>query len=206
MGSQRVGHNLVIELPASSKASLLTSGGGEGRCNIYCRMPSKGLPPWSNVQCTSNAGHLGSIPGQGTRSQVLQLILSTAKLINKYLASPVAQQVKNPPAMPETQETWVQSLGREDPLEKEILTHSSVLVWKFSRIDLAGYSPKCRKESDTSDQIHKESRVARDQDTQTPQWVSVKHFWMPGEGGVGGGWLQGMWSACAQFCDWFFVR
>ena len=39
-------------------------------------------------------------------------------------ASLVAQLVKNPPAR---WETWVQSLGREDPLEKEMATHSSIL-------------------------------------------------------------------------------
>ena len=33
--------------------------------------------------------------------------------------------------MQETQETWVESLGREDPLEKEMVTHSSTLVWKI---------------------------------------------------------------------------
>ena len=38
--------------------------------------------------------------------------------------------VKNPPVMQETQETWVQSLGQEDPLEKEMATHSSILAWK----------------------------------------------------------------------------
>ena len=36
--------------------------------------------------------------------------------------------VKNVPAMPET---WVRSLGQEDPLEKEMATHSSVLAWRF---------------------------------------------------------------------------
>ena len=36
--------------------------------------------------------------------------------------------VKNPPAM---QETWVRSLGWEDPLEKELATHSSILAWKI---------------------------------------------------------------------------
>ena len=41
-------------------------------------------------------------------------------------ASLVAQMVKNLPAM---QETWVQSLDRGDPLEKGIITHSSILVW-----------------------------------------------------------------------------
>ena len=41
----------------------------------------------------------------------------------------VAQLVKNVPAM---QETWVRSLGQEDPLQKEMATHSSVLAWKIS--------------------------------------------------------------------------
>ena len=39
--------------------------------------------------------------------------------------------VKNPPAMQEIQEMWVPSLGQEDPLEKEMATHSSVLGWKI---------------------------------------------------------------------------
>ena len=40
----------------------------------------------------------------------------------------MAQLVKNPPAM---QEIWVQSLGWEDPLEKEMATHSSILAWEI---------------------------------------------------------------------------
>ena len=40
----------------------------------------------------------------------------------------MAQLVKNLPAM---WETWVRSLGREDPLEKEMATHSSTLAWKI---------------------------------------------------------------------------
>ena len=40
----------------------------------------------------------------------------------------VAEMVKNLPAM---QETWVQSLGWEDPLEKEVETHSSILAWEI---------------------------------------------------------------------------
>ena len=43
-------------------------------------------------------------------------------------ASLVVQRVKCLPAM---QETWVQSLGQEDPLEKEMATHSSTLAWKI---------------------------------------------------------------------------
>ena len=45
-----------------------------------------------------------------------------------YWASLVAQLVKNPPAM---LETWVQSLGWEDPLEKGKATHSSILAWRI---------------------------------------------------------------------------
>ena len=40
----------------------------------------------------------------------------------------MAQQVKNPPAM---QETQIQSLGCEDPLEEELATHSSILAWRL---------------------------------------------------------------------------
>ena len=40
----------------------------------------------------------------------------------------MAQQVKNPPAMQETQETQVQSLGWDDPLEKEVATHFCILA------------------------------------------------------------------------------
>ena len=50
----------------------------------------------------------------------------------------MAQLVKNPPAM---QETWVRSLGREDPLEQGKAPHSSILAWRI---------PWGRKESDTT--------------------------------------------------------
>ena len=48
------------------------------------------------------------------------------------MASLVAQTVKHLPAM---QETWVRSLGREDPLEEEMKTHSSILAWKIPWIE-----------------------------------------------------------------------
>ena len=44
------------------------------------------------------------------------------------MASLVAQRVKRPPTM---RETWVRSLGWEDPLEKEMATHCSVLAWRI---------------------------------------------------------------------------
>ena len=52
-----------------------------------------------------------------------------------FQASLVAQLVKNLPAM---QETWVQFLGRDDSLEKEMATHSSILAWKITWMEECG--------------------------------------------------------------------
>ena len=69
-----------------------------------------------------------------------------------FLTSPVAQTVKHLPTM---WETWVRSLGWEDPLEKEMATHSSILAWRTpGRRSLVGYSPRGRKESDTTERLH----------------------------------------------------
>ena len=51
------------------------------------------------------------------------------------MASLVAQRVKNPPAM---QQTRVQLLGWEDPLEEEMASHSSILAWKIPWTDEPG--------------------------------------------------------------------
>ena len=53
-------------------------------------------------------------------------------------ASLVAQMVKRLPTM---QETWVRSLGQEDPLGKELATHSSVLAWKIPWTEEPGRLP-----------------------------------------------------------------
>ena len=64
-------------------------------------------------------------------------------------ASLVAQIVKNLPAM---WETWVQSLGQEDPLEKGMATHSSILAWKIPWTrSLVGFNPWGHKETRLSD-------------------------------------------------------
>ena len=64
-------------------------------------------------------------------------------------ASLIAQSVKNLPAM---QETWVRSLGQEDPLENEMATHSSTLAGQFHGWrSLVGYSPWGHKELDMTE-------------------------------------------------------
>ena len=70
----------------------------------------------------------------------------------------VAQMLKNPPAM---WETWVWSLGWEDPLEKGKVIHSSILAWESHEL----YSPWGHKESDRTDQLSLSS---------TTLWESIK--------------------------------
>ena len=55
-------------------------------------------------------------------------VLCSATVNSSLVASLVAQLVKNQPAM---WETWVRSLGLEDPLEKGKATHSSILAWRI---------------------------------------------------------------------------
>ena len=79
----------------------------------------------------------GDLPDSGTepRSPTLQADALPSKpqgkfrsLLIQVVAPPVAQMVKYPAAM---QETWVQSLGWEDPLEKGMATLSSILAWRI---------------------------------------------------------------------------
>ena len=60
----------------------------------------------------------------------------------------MAQLVKNPPAM---RETWVQSLGWEDPLEKGMETHSSNLAWRIPWTEEAGGLPSMGLQSDMTE-------------------------------------------------------
>ena len=65
----------------------------------------------------------------------------------------MAQSVKNPPAL---RETWLQSLGQEDRLEKGMATHSSILAWRIPmdrERSLAGCSPWGCKELDVTERL-----------------------------------------------------
>ena len=80
----------------------------------------------------------------------LQTAISFALSITR--ASQVAQMVKHLPAM---WETWVQSLGWDDSLEKEMATHSSTLAGKsHGQRSLVGYSPRGHKELDMTERLH----------------------------------------------------
>ena len=67
---------------------------------------------------------------------------------------PGGSVIKSPPAMQELQETWVQSLGWQDPLEEGMATHSSLLAWRIPWAEepvLQFYSPWCHKELDMTE-------------------------------------------------------
>ena len=87
-------------------------------------MTTVGFPGGSDgKESTCNAGDPSSIPGSGTPPGE-----GIGYPLQYSWASLVAQLVKNPPAM---WETWVQSLGWEDPLEKGKAAHSSILAWRI---------------------------------------------------------------------------
>ena len=95
---------------------------------VYMYMGFPGSSAGKESAC--NAGDPGSIPGLGRspgEGMGYPLQYSWAPL--------VAQMVKNPPAK---RETWVQSLGWEDPLEEDMATHSSILAWRIPRIEEPG--------------------------------------------------------------------
>ena len=66
------------------------------------------------------------------------------------MSSLIAQLIKNLPAM---QETWVQSLGLEDSLEKETATHSSILAWRIPWTEGPGGLQCIGSQKDTTEQL-----------------------------------------------------
>ena len=91
-----------------------------------------------------------SVLAQGTKPFTL-LAVPTSNILVYPWASLVAQLLKNPLAM---WETWVRSLGCEDPLEEGMTTHSSILTWRIPWIEEPGRLQSIgSKESDTTEQL-----------------------------------------------------
>ena len=101
------------------------------QCDLATYIPKCPLGGWfhpipsslAGKESTCNAGHPSSIPGSGRSNGE-----GTGYPLHYSWASLVAQLVENLTAM---QETWVQSLGWEDPMEKRMATHSSFLSWRI---------------------------------------------------------------------------
>ena len=81
---------------------------------------------------------LGIQPWGGNFARSVEFLNGIRILIRRDQVSLVAQLVKNPPPMQETQETCVRSLGQEDPLEKKMATHSSTLAWTIPQTNEPG--------------------------------------------------------------------
>ena len=121
---------LVLQLPPSLA----------DRCSQGCELPTIFGLPWAGTDQTQNpsGGMFWKVEGKKQWVQHWQCLLHSKILLNAFKiydliiyyfpASLVAQLLKKLPAM---QEILVQSLGREDPLEKGTTTHSSIFAWKI---------------------------------------------------------------------------
>ena len=97
----------------------------------------------------------------------------------EWWPSLVAQMVKHLPTM---QETWVLSLGREDPLEKAVATHSSTLAWRIPwREEPDRLHPWGHKESDTTERFHS---------------LTLPYFWIRSQSSVTLRWLRSSVTNC----------
>ena len=97
--------------------------GLEFRGDVWDDDQIEGSDSLNGKESTCNAGDPGSIPGSGRSPGE-----GIGYLLQYSWASLVAQLVKNPPA---AWETWVRSLGWEDPLEQGKVTHSGILAWRI---------------------------------------------------------------------------
>ena len=148
MGFFRQGY--WCSLPFPYPGDLPTQGLNPGplHCRqILYRLSYQGRP-WITRCSLRRTHHEHSIFTQGSKSETVLLKLSSLstclswlvdsfsdELANILGASPVAQTVKNLPTM---QETWVQSLGWEDPVEKEMTINTSILAWRISQTEEPG--------------------------------------------------------------------
>ena len=126
-----------IQLPMSLRTGIAFCREGNGtplQCSCL-ENPSDGGAWWAAVSGVSQS-----------RTRLKRLSSSSNCLLAGF---PRGSAVENLPTVQETWVPWVQSLDREDPLEKEMTTHSSILAWKIPGTEeLVGYSPWGCKELD----------------------------------------------------------
>ena len=111
-------------------------------------LPDPGMAPWSPAL---QADSLPSEPPGKTYDMKGQVQVTSRGSVSDLKRPPpslVAQRLKHLPAM---WETWVQSLGQEDPLEKEMATHFSILAWRIPGTEEPSGLLWGRTESDTTE-------------------------------------------------------
>ena len=123
------GHPLLVWRRQWHPTPVLLPGESHGwrslvGCSPWGRQSLTQLKRFSSSSSIIGIAHSMQFPKVGNRIRKQQMSLC----MNSKCIFPVAQMVKNLPAM---QETQVRSLGQEDPLEKEMATHSSILPWRI---------------------------------------------------------------------------
>ena len=130
------------------------------------------------------------------------LPFTTCSLVGQ--ASQVIQWVKNPPAMQEMPEMWVWFLGREDPLEESMATHSSILAWRIPWTEEpGGLQFGGHIESDTpevTEHTAQRSLVGR----RNPEWTPTCHTFKPPPAlPASSEWREErIWSNLEKTADW----
>ena len=105
------------------------------QCSWCCRA-SPSSPCRQGRVLNTGFSPILSLQGKQTHPAEVRFTTCPMESSRVYIKAPlVAQKIKNPPAM---QETWVGSLGPEDPLEKGMATHSSILAWEIPRAEEPG--------------------------------------------------------------------
>ena len=91
-------------------------------------LPQAGLQQQKRLLTVLESRSLKSRRAELSLATLVENLSFVQLLAAGSLASLVVHMAENPPAM---QETWVRSLGQEDPLEKEMATHSRILAWRI---------------------------------------------------------------------------
>ena len=136
------------EEPCSVVPRQLHRADGRNLSGVYTDLPMPRVTQYLLQGPTRNGQIMWTeLSFLGQTFQSLWPFPNSLEIRSTNLICQVAQMVKRLPVM---RETWVQSLGREDPLEKEMATHSSTLAWKIPWTE----EPGSLVESDTTEWLH----------------------------------------------------
>ena len=159
-------HRLNLMRTENLSYSYLYSCSAQSRCSLRTDRMKKYKKPlvrytivdlWGILRYFINAWGGKFTLRRMLKTLFLLLLISYYLLITYYLPSLVAQTVKHLPTM---RETWVQSLGQENPLKKGMATHSSILAWKIPWTEEPGRLQSTgHKESDTTERLSTHTHV-----------------------------------------------
>ena len=117
------------------KAQILELPYTKGKLDMVVLLPSGSADNLKALEEVSLHLHISAAAVHGGAKSLTQLS-DSATMTTAYFGAPLlAQMVENPPAM---QETQVQFLGREDPLQKGMAPHSSTLAWRIPWMEEPG--------------------------------------------------------------------